>query len=72
MDHQDRQAIEGLFSKLGEVERQAGPRDAEADALIRARITAQPAAPYTKSRWSEPVAAKRALRLEAEERRTRL
>src|SRR5215218_666837 len=46
MDHQDRQAIEGLFSKLGEVERQAGPRDAEADGLIRARITAQPAAPY--------------------------
>src|SRR3954463_8408607 len=40
------QAIEGLFSKLGEVDRQAGPRDAEADGLIRARITAQPAAPY--------------------------
>src|SRR3954447_23757143 len=46
MDHQDRQDIEGLFSKLGEVDRQAGPRDAEADGLIRARITAQPAAPY--------------------------
>ena len=46
MDHQDRQAIEGLFSKLGEVERQAGPRDAEAETLIRARIAAQPAAPY--------------------------
>ena len=46
MDHQDRQAIEGLFSKLGEVERQAGPRDGEAEALIRARITAQPGAPY--------------------------
>jgi hypothetical protein len=46
MDHQDRQAIEGLFAKLGEVERQSSTRDAEADAFIRSRIAAQPGAPY--------------------------
>jgi hypothetical protein len=46
MDHQDRQAIEGLFGKLGEVERQGGQRDTEAEAFIRSRIAAQPAAPY--------------------------
>jgi uncharacterized protein len=46
MDQQDHQAIEGLFAKLGEVERQSGPRDAEAEAFIRQRVTAQPAAPY--------------------------
>jgi hypothetical protein len=46
MDHQDRQAIEGLFAKLGDVERQSGARDAEAEAFIRSRITAQPGAPY--------------------------
>jgi len=46
MDHQDRQAIEGLFTKLGEVERQGGARDAEAEAFIRSRTAAQPAAPY--------------------------
>ena len=46
MDHQDRQAIEGLFAKLGQVERQSGARDAEAEAFIQSRITTQPAAPY--------------------------
>jgi hypothetical protein len=46
MDHQDRQAIEALFGKLGEVERQSGPRDAEAEAFIGSRIAAQSAAPY--------------------------
>jgi hypothetical protein len=46
MDHQDRQAIEALFAKLSEVERQSGPRDAEAEAFIRQRVAAQPAAPY--------------------------
>jgi hypothetical protein len=46
MDHQDRQAIEGLFGKLTDVERQSGPRDAEAEAFIRSRIAAQPGAPY--------------------------
>ena len=46
MDDQDRQAIEGLFSKLSDVERQSGPRDAEAEAFIRSRIAVQPGAPY--------------------------
>jgi hypothetical protein len=46
MDHQDRQAIEGLFGKLAEVERQSAPRDLEADAFISSRIAAQPGAPY--------------------------
>ena len=48
MDHQDRQAIEGLFAKLAEVERQSGPRDAEAEAFIRQRIdcTAGSALPH--------------------------
>jgi uncharacterized protein len=46
MDHQDRQAIEGLFGKLAEVERQSGPRDMEAEAFINSRIGTQPGAPY--------------------------
>lgn len=46
MDNNDRQAIDGLFGKLSNVERQAGPRDDEAEALIRDRVAAQPAAPY--------------------------
>lgn len=46
MDRNDRQAIDGLFSKLAEVERQTGPRDAEAERFIAERIGSQPAAPY--------------------------
>ena len=46
MDQQDRQAIDGLFNRLGSTERQAGPQDAEAEALIRNRVGAQPNAPY--------------------------
>lgn len=46
MDNQDRQVIEGLFARLSEVERQAGPRDASAEAFIRERIAQQPGAPY--------------------------
>jgi hypothetical protein len=46
MNEQDRQAIEGLFGRLAEAERQAGPMDAEADAFIKQRIGSQPAAPY--------------------------
>jgi len=46
MDQQDRQAIERLFAKLGEVKRQSGHRDAEAEAFIKSRIAAQPGAPY--------------------------
>ncbi|WVT75613.1 DUF2076 domain-containing protein (plasmid) [Sinorhizobium chiapasense] len=46
MDYNDRQAIESLFGKLAEVERQAAPIDHEADAFIRERIAAQSSAPY--------------------------
>jgi hypothetical protein len=46
MDRQDREVIEGLFSRLGEVERKSGQRDAEAETLIRERVAQQPAAPY--------------------------
>lgn len=42
----DRSAIEGLFSRLRDVERRADPRDAEAEALIREEISRQPGAPY--------------------------
>ncbi len=46
MATQDQQIIQGLFTRLGEVERQAPPRDAAAEALIQQRIAEQPAAPY--------------------------
>lgn len=46
MDYNDRQAIESLFGKLADVERQATPPDGQAEVYIRDRITAQPAAPY--------------------------
>jgi uncharacterized protein len=46
MDRNDQQAIEGLFEKLANVERQSPPRDAEAEAYIREQIARQPGAPY--------------------------
>lgn len=46
MNEQDRQAIERLFLRLAETERQAAPKDAEADAYIKRRIEQQPGAPY--------------------------
>jgi uncharacterized protein len=46
MDQNDRQAIEGLFSRLSEVERNAAPRDDEAEAFIGQQVARQPAAPY--------------------------
>jgi hypothetical protein len=46
METRDREAIDGLFEKLDEVERQAGPRDADADRLIAERLHRQPGAPY--------------------------
>jgi uncharacterized protein len=42
----DRNAIEGLFQRLGEAERRGGPRDREAEELIARLIDRQPAAPY--------------------------
>jgi hypothetical protein len=46
MDNQDRQAIDGLFSRLGEVERQSTNRDAAAESFIKERVAQQPGAPY--------------------------
>ncbi len=46
MDRNDQRAIEGLFGKLAEVERQSAPRDGESEAFIRERIARQPGAPY--------------------------
>lgn len=46
MDQNDKQAIDGLFGKLAQVEQQSGPRDDEAEAFIRQRVAGQPAAPY--------------------------
>ncbi len=42
MDRNDQQAIEALFGKIAAVERQSPPRDEQAEAFIRERITAQP------------------------------
>lgn len=46
MDQNDRQAIDGLFGKLKQVEGQTGPRDGEAETFINQRVASQPAAPY--------------------------
>jgi hypothetical protein len=46
MDRNDQQAIEQLFGKLADVERQSPPRDPEAETFIRHRIGDQPGAPY--------------------------
>ena len=43
---EDRNAIEGLFSRLAEAERRAPQRDAEAEALINRELVRQPASPY--------------------------
>ena len=46
LTREDRNAIDGLFERLAEAERTSAPRDAEAEALIRQKITRQPKAPY--------------------------
>lgn len=46
MDANDRALIDGVFDKVAEAERQAGPRDADAEALIAAHLKKQPHAPY--------------------------
>jgi hypothetical protein len=46
MDRNDQQAIDGLFSKLAQVEQQSAPRDAESERFIQQRIGQQPGAPY--------------------------
>lgn len=46
MDTSDRQAIQGLFDRLAQVERQMSDRDPEAEHLIAESIARQPGAPY--------------------------
>ncbi|HET7718120.1 MAG TPA: DUF2076 domain-containing protein [Bauldia sp.] len=46
MNDDDRAAILDLFRRLREVEGRSGPRDPEAEALIRSAIASQPGAPY--------------------------
>jgi hypothetical protein len=46
LTRQDREAIEGLFERLADAERRGGPRDAEAEALIRELMARQPSSPY--------------------------
>lgn len=46
MDQNDRKVIDELFGKLGEAERQTGPRDGEAEHYIADQVGRQPAAPY--------------------------
>ena len=46
MDQNERGIIDGLFERLRKAEDQAGPRDPDAEALIRRHTAAQPAAPY--------------------------
>ena len=46
MNDSERQVIDDLFVKLARAERDGGPRDPGAEALIRQRLGDQPAAPY--------------------------
>ncbi len=46
LTRQDRKAIDGLFERLEEAERRGGPRDAEAEALIREKMARQPSSAY--------------------------
>ena len=46
MDQNVKQMIDGLFDKLGQAERQTGPRDAAAEQAIAEALKQHPAAPY--------------------------
>lgn len=46
MDQHERQVIDDLFGKLHQAEGRTGPRDGEAEGLIRQHLEQQPAAPY--------------------------
>ncbi|MDX6751429.1 DUF2076 domain-containing protein [Geminicoccaceae bacterium 1502E] len=46
MDQNEQKMIAELFGKLRQAEQAAGPRDAEAERLIRESVASQPAAPY--------------------------
>lgn len=46
MNREEQDMIRGLFGRLSEVERNASPRDAEAEGFINQQIAAQPGAAY--------------------------
>ncbi|WP_144639514.1 DUF2076 domain-containing protein [Bordetella genomosp. 13] len=46
MNQQDRDAIESIFTRLQDVERQGAPRDGEAERYIGDRLAAQPGSAY--------------------------
>ena len=46
LNPEDRNAIEGLFERIENVARAGGPRDEEAEMLIRQRLREAPASPY--------------------------
>lgn len=46
MNPQDRQAIDSVFARIEEVERQGAPRDSEAERLIQERIQQNPQSAY--------------------------
>jgi len=46
LNPEDRDAIDGLFERIDTVARASGPRDEEAEALIRQRLRDAPASPY--------------------------
>lgn len=46
LNSEDRRAIEGLFSRLADIERRTPDRDPEAEHLIAREIDRQPGAPY--------------------------
>ena len=46
MHAQDRQAIDALFVRLADIERRSAPRDPDAEAFIRQRMSEQHGAPY--------------------------
>ena len=45
-NQQDSDAINGLFDRIEDVARRAGPRDRDAEALIQQRLREYPPAPY--------------------------
>ena len=46
MDQHERHVVDDLFARLRQAEERSGPRDREAEDLIRRHVGAQPAAPY--------------------------
>ena len=46
MNSEEQTLIDGLFTRLQQAEREATPRDAQAQSLINEHIARQPLAPY--------------------------